>query len=133
MNDVEQTNRMQFLTFLDRYLGSGHTAAERINDRIVSVKILCSHLWDDDTGYVRQFSSHMRDVCGHEFEAWERLGGTWGAAARAAAYHIDHSVMGQHGRPVRPQGMWVAKALRITRPSAQWSVEIPGRSSADAE
>lgn len=132
VSDLAQTNRMQFLSVLDRLLESGYTDAVWLGDQIVSVKILCRRLWDDETAYINQFDSYMRDVCGHEFVVWKRVGGTWGAAARAAAYFIEHALIGGHGRPVRPQGMWVSHALQMKRPSAEWSCEAVGRGQDNA-
>ena len=128
-----QTDRMHLLQTLDRYFLTGFLGEQPVGQRIVSCRPLCIALWDDGGLFEANFASWIKSICGPEEQIWWRLGGTWGAAARAAAYFIDHSVMGQHGRPVRPQGIWVAKALRMTRPSARWSVEIPRRSSVDAE
>lgn len=120
MNDKLQTDRMQFLTRLDRYLICGYDGPEWVDGRILSLKILCRNLWDDETTYITQFASHMRELCGHEFITWSRLGGTWGAAARAAAHFIDHATYRDDGQPVRPQPRWVSDALSRSRPPVEW-------------
>lgn len=116
------TNRMHLLKTLDRYLATGFLGQMAAGERMVSCRPLCWILWDDNTPLPRNFESWIRDICGVESATWWRSGGTWGAAARVAGYFIDNAVIGEHGRPVRPQGLWVSHALHRPRPSGQWAL-----------
>jgi len=122
MNDLLQTNRMHLLKALDRYLATGFLGTQPAGGRFVACRPLCWSLWDDEHPLAPNFNSWMEDICGHEYTTWRRLGGTWSAAARAAAYFIDNAVIGERGRPIRPQGLWVSHALGRARPSAQWAL-----------
>lgn len=122
MNDLLQTDRMHLLKALDRYLADGFLGTQPAGDQVISCRYLCWNLWEDEDPFAPNFNSWMRDICGLESETWERLGGTWGAVARVAGYFIDNAIIGEHGRPVRPQGLWVSEALRKPRPAFEWAV-----------